>query len=69
MITNIITQRLKLQSTIRALEVKFKFPIIKEIKLKNLQSFYNNIPDNRKKDFLCLVGGKANLTETQSLFK
>jgi hypothetical protein len=67
-IKDIIDQRLLLQSTQKTLFIKFG---INSTKLDEIISKvqYNNLTEDKKEEFVSLIGGPANFTITKNLIE
>jgi len=69
-IVNIIEQRIKLQSTARAIEAfGVKFVNVKFFNSNDFKKLYNSWDDSKKKNFLITLGGKTNLNQTKTFIE
>ena len=65
-IEDIITQRLKLQSTQKVLEAEFGINDFSNTNITNYLDGLSNLPEKRQKKFITTLGGPANYKKTLS---
>lgn len=67
-IKEIVAERLRLQSTQRALERQFGLFIPSVIYLESLGDAFKSLTEDKQRDFITILGGQVNYNKTLSFF-